>query len=161
MATFEIIRRSGLSFTVMVDDEDYDLVLRAGPWHIIPSDGTTYVFRNMRDGADSGWRSQSLHRFLIATDAECVDHVNGNGLDNRRCNLRPATRSQNKANSRRHANNASGFKGVTRRSHGCWNARIRVDGKLISLGCFPSPELAHYAYIRAAAEFFGDFSRAL
>lgn len=87
-----------------------------------------------------------------------VDHINGDGLDNRRCNLREATRQQNLANRRAHRNNKTGIKGVWR--HGLkWRASIQVDGKTRHLGGFDTPEDAGRAYEAAARALHGDFAR--
>lgn len=74
-------------------------------------------------------------------------------------NLRPATRSQNCANSRRR-NNSSGYKGVSYNQYGKWMARITKDGTLIYIGNFSAPEAAHSAYVAKAKELFGAFSNA-
>jgi len=85
-----------------------------------------------------------------------LDHVNGVRSDSRIANLRPATQSQNKANSRRHRNNRAGYKGVYF-VHGKWRAQITKDHKFFFLGCFDAPQEAHHAYCRAAQELFGAF----
>jgi hypothetical protein len=96
----------------------------------------------------------ALHRGIPTHD---VDHENGNSLDDRISNLRPATRSQNTANTRRRRDNLSGYKGVSRRRKK-WEARIRVRGEPICLGCFETPEDAHAAYVEAARKHFGEFA---
>jgi hypothetical protein len=87
-----------------------------------------------------------------------VDHVNGDGLDNVFTNLRLASKSQNAANSGARATNRSSYKGVSQ-NRSNWQARICLDGKRKHLGTYPTPELAHVAYRKAAAELFGDFAR--
>ncbi len=89
-----------------------------------------------------------------------IDHANGERSDNSLANLRPATISQNKANSRLRQDNQSGFKGAYRASNGRWRAQIRCHGRLRSLGRFATAEQAHAAYVKAAAELFGEFARA-
>jgi outer membrane protein assembly factor BamB len=92
-----------------------------------------------------------------------LDHVNGNPDDNRLCNLREASTSENAWNSRRHADNRSGLKGATycrNRHHLPWQARICVNGKTKPLGWFATAEEAHRAYEKAARETFGQFARA-
>lgn len=88
-----------------------------------------------------------------------IDHVNRNPDDNRIDNLRLATASQNRGNSRRLSNNTSGYKGVSFRPEtGRWRARISHGGKSTCLGDFSSPEEASAAYLSAAKAFFGEFS---
>ena len=87
------------------------------------------------------------------------DHVNSNGLDNRRINLREASQAQNCANQRLHSNNTSGYKGVSReRAERRWKARICVKGRHIFLGRFDDPVEAARAYNEAALEYFGEFA---
>lgn len=89
------------------------------------------------------------------------DHENGVPGDNRWVNLRLATFSQNKANSRRYRNNKSGFKGVSWNArYQKWVAQIGDNKKVIHLGYFDSQEVAYAAYLTAAAERFGEFARA-
>jgi hypothetical protein len=95
-----------------------------------------------------------------------MDHADGDRANNRWNNLRQANKSQNGANSRRYASNTSGFKGVSRKRPSRhwrapkWLAQISVNGKVIYLGYFDTPEDAHDAYIAAAKKYFGDFARA-
>lgn len=101
---------------------------------------------------------------LVAGDSIYVDHKDGNGLNNQRSNLRRATNAQNQHNQHHNCRNTSGFKGVYRvpASRGrCahWRARIRVNRKRISLGCFSSTEEAFAAYTDAARKFHGRFAR--
>ena len=80
-----------------------------------------------------------------------VDHINGNGADNRWINLRLATRSENGKNQKRHSNNTSGVSGVCwRKDSGSWRVRITVDGEMIRLGSYKDKEEA--IRIRRAAE---------
>ena len=89
-----------------------------------------------------------------------IDHINGDGLDNRIANLRLATRSQNIANSKAHRDNATGFKGVSfNREKQKFEAYIYHDGRQRSLGYHDTAEEAHAAYCHAAREVFGEFAR--
>jgi len=89
-----------------------------------------------------------------------IDHIDLNRANNRFSNLRPATRSQNLANTRPRTRNSSGLKGVSwnRNAHK-WRADICIDGKTRFLGYFTTPAAAHDAYNSAATEHHGDFAR--
>lgn len=92
---------------------------------------------------------------------ERIDHANGDGTDNRWCNLREATQSQNLANSRLHVKNTSGVKGVCwYKPTQKWTAQISHQGKRIRLGYFEKIEDAEAAYMAAAKRLFGEFARA-
>lgn len=89
-----------------------------------------------------------------------IDHANGDRSDNRLCNLRNATRSENNMNTGIRSDNSSGYKGVSfYRPTGKWMACIRVSGKSKYLGYFGSPEAAHSAYMVAARQSYGNYAR--
>jgi hypothetical protein len=91
---------------------------------------------------DGGHTTLLMHR-LILPGAEEVDHVNGSGLDNRRANLRAATRVENNRNVRKRLNSVAGHKGVSWHKHNrLWRARITVSGREICLGYFDDREAA-------------------
>lgn len=120
-------------------------------WTARPCDNGVYA---------NGWRDGkhiSLAAFLLG---QMADHRDGNTLDNRRGNLRPATCAQNCRNRRKASNNTSGYKGVCfRKDRGTWLASIRTGGpKLTKLGTFKTAELAARAYDAAAAQHFGEFA---
>lgn len=86
-----------------------------------------------------------------------VDHVNRDRADNRWANLRPATVSQNRANTSRQSRNVAGLKGVSlHKKTGLWRARIRSK----TIGYYKTPDEAHAIYAAAAKDQFGEFARA-
>lgn len=94
--------------------------------------------------------------------SDLIDHISGDTLDNRICNLREANSAQNGANCRMLVSNTSGIKGVSwHRGKGRWQARINIDGKLKHLGWFREKPEAADAYRRAAEAVQGQFARAV
>lgn len=90
-----------------------------------------------------------------------IDHIDGDGTNNRFANLRAATQSENGRNTGRSKANSSGFKGVSwHKKTKKWTARIMVHGRSKSLGYFSTPEAAHNAYRAAAIDMHGEFARA-
>lgn len=90
-----------------------------------------------------------------------LDHIDGNGSNNRIVNLRECTMSQNKANSRSYKNNKSGVKGVFwNKKLERWGASIQCGGKRHHLGLYHTKEEAALAYAASAALFFGEYARA-
>lgn len=116
-------------------------------------------------GAQAGKRIAVLmHREITGAPPDmCVDHINGDPLDNRTCNLRTCTLAENSRNQRRALNNTSGFKGVHwEQDRGKWHSSIGFtqDGRLrhIFLGRFDNAEEAAIAYDRAALKYFGEYA---
>ncbi len=151
----EIPLRHGL--VALVDEADGRAVLdAAGTWYAWRRPTTAYVMRMVCLGGRR--TSQGLHTFL--TGWSYVDHINGDGLDNRRRNLRPVTAQQNAANMRLRGSNRSGYKGVSFRDDTSkWRAYIRADGRHCSLGSFPTAEEAARAYDAAALSMWGEYAR--
>lgn len=102
-----------------------------------------------------------LHRFLLGVDERFtfVDHINGNGLDNRRENLRTCTPKENSVNSQNRSG-SSIYRGVGwSKQSDKWLARISNDGRLIHIGLFDEEEDAARAYDAAAQRLHGSFAR--
>lgn len=133
----------------IVDDDDYEY-LSQWKWYYNRSG---YATRN-----ESGHQIL-LHRLLIESGDDYVDHINRNKLDNRKCNLRICSNSQNQANSTKRSNNTSGYKGVSfNKQSKKWTAQITVNKNRIHLGYFDSPEDAAIEYDKYAREYFGEFA---
>lgn len=119
----------------------------------------TDSYRRVRIGA----KAYFAHRLIWAIETgewpETIDHINGNKSDNRLSNLRPATNAENLRNRGKQANNTTGFKGVYfSKAAGRYVAQIKTNSKMKYLGLFPSPELAHNAYLAAAEILHGEFA---
>ncbi len=142
----------------LVDDEDFKYLSRF-KWYLAHG----YVQRSQQFGSRSDGtrkvKTYRMHKEILGDHYPLVsDHANGDRLDNRRCNLRLATRAQNAMNSRTSPLNKLGVKGVTFR----WNrfiARIRIQGKLTEIGRFLTLTEARQAYADSARKHFGEFAR--
>jgi hypothetical protein len=134
----------------VIDEQDASKVLPIR-WHINAHPHTVY--------ARSSNPRTYLHRFVMnAQKGQFVDHINGDGLDNRRANLRIVTPSQNIMN-RNAANAKREYKGITfSKVKGLWVAQIKKDGKGKFIGHFDDPVDAAIAYDLAALTLFGEFA---
>jgi hypothetical protein len=142
----------------LVDDADYELVSPYRWW----------VLEERRPGrkpygpyaatsSGPGGAPVLMHKML--TGWPRTDHVNHDGLDNQRPNLRPATQGQNMGNARPQAGRTSQYKGVGwNRQCQKWQARIKVNYKGRHLGLFAAEEDAARAYDAAAVKEFGEFA---
>jgi len=153
MATIPLTRGR----TTAVDDGDHERVARI-----------KWMFRPKRHRPDNGYawgivdgRRIPMHRFILGSPAgQQVDHIDGDGLNNCRANLRLATLLENCRNRKKQrAPSASRFKGVARTSVGAWRAYIYLNGRQKWLGSHATEEDAARAYDAAAISLFGAFAR--
>lgn len=149
---------SNLRF-VLVDDCDYEW-LSGYNWTSKTHRRSTYCYVTRRV---EGRRVQFLiHRVIMnARPGVEIDHIDGDGLNCRRSNLRECTHIENHRNLRTHVGpKTSQFKGVYYEKRRCgWVAKITIRYQTHYLGCFESEELAAVAYDAAATKAFGEFSR--
>lgn len=140
----------------IVDDEDYEELNRY-KWYANLQSGIWYARRHLEKMNE---KNITMHRQIMGSPCgKFIDHINQNGLNNRKENLRTCTRSQNCKNSLRQKNNSSGFNGV------CWHKRIKKwqayiqkNKKIIHLGYFVDINEAGRAVDTKAKEFFGEFA---
>jgi hypothetical protein len=143
-------------YSAIVDDIDFPL-LNAFKWRILRSRKRIYAFRLSPRG-DGKRKSILMHRFIMSAGPDdFIDHINNSPLDNRRSNLRLCTRSQNAMNRPKQLNNKSGYKGVSKCSHG-FTSEIMKEKKKYYLGTFPNAKEASLAYLKAANALHGEFA---
>lgn len=100
-----------------------------------------------------------IWKMMTGDEPETIDHINGNGLDNRFINLRAANLTENAQNAKLRRDSFSGLKGVSYcNTQNKWMAQIRVNTRTKFLGHFLDKHEAHEAYRQAAIEHFGEFA---
>lgn len=137
----------------IVDNEDYDY-LSGIKWSRTGPIDSPYVYASCHSNGNAGL----MHRFIMKpSKGDVIDHINHNTLDNRKCNLRVGTQSQNLMNMGMRSDNTSGVTGVSfEKWSSKWRASIQVDKKSIKLGRFTSMEQAIEAREKAEKIYFGD-----
>jgi hypothetical protein len=151
-------------YKVQIDEEDYERVT-ALAWHIntytVSKCGKVYILHTYRINKKT--YPVSLHRFILGLtyhDNKVCDHISGDTLDNRKCNLRVCTTAENVRNCKLGKGNTSGYKGVyfNKRAKR-YLAQIKLNNKKIHLGYYDTPEEAHAAYCEASKKYHGEFGR--
>lgn len=143
------------SKTVYVDLVDFDLVNNKN-WWVVKSGKTFYCCCY---NPETGDRKYEMHQLLMGVKG--ADHIDHNGLNNRRCNLRVATKRQNLYNKTMYSTNKSGYRGIafdpSSRSK-TYRAAVKVNGKTVSGRRFKNPLLAAMQYNILAEYYYGDFA---
>lgn len=145
----------------IVDDEDYQWLTNIGSWYY----GNGYAMRITR--TSNGRKSMLMHREIIKryrflNKNKVIDHINHNGLDNRKSNLRDCDRSDNAKNSKKPINNTTGYKGVNyapRKNSMKYRVRIYINGKITDVGVCDNLIDAAKLYDMAAIQYFGEFAK--
>jgi hypothetical protein len=140
-------------YVAIVDDCDADLA--SLKWHSTSMRGSrsTKVYASRSNNVKPR-KKLTIHRVIaerivgrVLKTGEQVDHINNDGLDNRRANIRVCSQSENMR------------KGVTfHKRLKRWQAQIQFDSKNVFLGLFSTPEEAHEAYVTAAVKYFGEYA---
>ena len=138
----------------LVDDDDYEII-NGYNWFSSPGKYTDYAYSNI------GGKKASLHRTILnAQKKMVVDHIDGDGLNNQKINLRISTVQENNRNKLRNKNMKGNLKGVFYVDRlGKYKALITENKKSKHLGCFKTEEEAGKAYDNAARKNFGEYAR--
>lgn len=144
----------------LVDDEDY-LKLSKYKWSETKPGHRrcTYARTNVK-GPDGKYYTERMHRMVMGLnkgDGLVVDHINGDGLDNRKCNLRVVTVKENSVNVAKHRGNNSGYKGVSfRKDRNRWRVEIRKNYKTVFRAFSRCVHLAALKYNENAIRIHGE-----
>lgn len=141
-------------YIALVDDEDFEFI---NQWNWYYNNGyARHVLPRINHIQPHVW----MHRKIMNTPDELdTDHINHNGIDNRKCNLRICTHSENSHNRKPNKNNVSGYKGVLfHKRDKVWEASICVNYHQNFIGYFQSAKEAAHAYNKKAMELFGEFA---
>jgi hypothetical protein len=146
----------------LVDDADYPWVSN-WKWYAADIQGRTYAVRGEWNPVRHVARVVYMHRLIMrAAKGQVVDHINHDGLDNRRENLRLCSQAENARNRRKAKGCSSRFLGVTfigdRKQNDSWKAQIMANHETVFLGNFHSEEEAALAYNEAAQRLHGAFA---
>ncbi len=147
----------------LVDDEDYEFLSK---WNWYPNirkyEGRSNLFYAYRREKESNWNQNILmHREIMRPPKGMfIDHIDGNGLNNQKSNLRIVTNRQNCINTQLYKNNTSGFKGVSwRKKEKCFTVQICLGGKRLSETGFKDVKDAAIRYNELAKKHHGEFAR--
>lgn len=144
-------------FVAFVDDEDFERV-NAFKWCVRIKSNTQYAIRGVSIGGRKT-KTITMHQFINKADIGYVtDHIDRNGLNNQKSNLRTCTQSENCMN-RKTNYGSSKYKGVSfNKKLSKYVCYIRVNKKIIHFGCFEDEKIAAKSYDLAAIKYFGEFA---
>jgi hypothetical protein len=138
----------------IVDPEDYEELTKY-KWFAKRFKGRFYAGRTVKK------KTVRMHQAIIGdVEGKVIDHINHNGLDNRKANLRFVTTQQNSWNRRKNRGNySSRYKGVAwSKSRKKWRTKVKCNGRVISIGHFDDERAAAMAYDARAKKLFGEYA---
>lgn len=144
-------------YIAIVDDQDFEIVSQY-KWRVKKATNLNYAQAHSQCG-DGKSKSIFMHRFVLnPAPGQEVDHIDHNGLNCTRANMRLCSKSQNMANQRKQRGKDSIYKGVSWDSvRNKWLAQIKINGKAINLGRYVNELDDYTAYSEAAKKLFGEF----
>jgi len=144
----------------LVDNEDFEKVGRLKWWFSASGHrhGNGYAINAVYSPKLKKTKTILMHRLIMEfPEGKHVDHINGNGLDNRKKNLRACSRQENVWSSSKHKNKRVPYKGVSLTRDGKYQVRIADSGRQMYLGVFSTAISARRAYLKKARELHGEF----
>ena len=137
----------------LIDAEDYASLIRY-KWHVGKNKRVFYASTCVKS------RTLFMHRVIMRPPkGMVVDHINHDGLDNRRSNLRICTNAQNVRNSRPCIGKTVKYKGVSfHKINRSFRANIKFQGKTVTIGCYEDEVAAAKAYDEKAKELYGEYA---
>jgi len=160
MSKYISLGKSG--YQAIVDDEDYTKAMKF-KWYLLKCSNLNYAICAKYMGKINGKDiigHMLLHRYILhPPHKNHVDHINHNGLDCRKKNMRICTSRENQYNGRSRIHSSSIFKGVDwNKNTNKWRSRIRYNGKQVYLGLFDSEREAAQIYNIYAKKFHGEYA---
>lgn len=142
-------------YVALVDDDDFERLMERKWQTTIKKNGKLYA------SASYGGKNKRMHRVILDPPPEFqVDHIDGNGLNNQKSNLRLCTNAENSMNRKKRTDTLSKYKGVFRlKGRDTYRVEIYKDGKKHIIGHFKDEDEGALAYNEAAKKMFGDFAR--
>jgi len=142
----------------LVDDEDYEMLSKY-KWYATKGANTYYAIRHNPRNKEKQTLTL-MHRFILnVPDGMVTDHIDQDGLNNQKHNLRICTRTQNNRNMKLYNSNTSGYRGVYYDNRvNKWYSHIQVNGVALHIGMYFTKEDAAMAYNDAAIKHHGDFA---
>lgn len=135
----------------IIDEEDYNIISKYG-WFYHPNNWPDtkegYACATKRENITNKPKTLRMHKLILNCPKGMeIDHINRNKLDNRKCNLRICTKSENRHNVGVRSNSTSGIKGISfHKLTNKWQARIQINKKRITIGLFDNKNIALQEY---------------
>lgn len=150
MKKIRINTSKGDNIYTLIDDDDFDIICNQR-WYI---NSNNYAL------CEIGGKFIYLHRLIMnAQKGQIIDHIDGDGLNNQKSNLRFCSHSQNMCNRKSISNGSSRYLGVYLAKHKYYKVAIKVNKKQIYIGQYRDEKLAAKKYNEAAIKYHGVFAR--